>query len=94
VRELTTVPLVTSTSPRERKQVLGGAAKQIRLAKKKTQAEIATKAGFHFAVLSMIENGKRQPSYDVICRLAAALEVEPDDISYWATIYVVDEDVA
>lgn len=85
---------MTTTAPRTRRFVLGGAARQIRLAKKLTQAEIATKAGFHFAVLSMIENGKRQPSVDVICRLANALEVDLTDISYMANVYVVDEDVA
>lgn len=79
---------------RNKRQVLGGAARQIRLAKNLTQAQVATRAGFHFAVLSMIENGKRQPSLDVMCRLANALEVDLEDITYMATIYVATEDAA
>lgn len=79
-------------TPTPRRNLLGGAVKQIRLAKGITQAQLATAADIHFAHLSKIESGKQQPSLDLMCRLANALHVALDDITYVTTVYVVTED--
>lgn len=74
---------------RTERRVLPGAVRRIRTLSRKTQAEIATAGRFDFTTMSHIEKG-RQPSLDVMCRLAEALAVDLDDISYVATIYVAD----
>lgn len=76
---------------RNGRRLLGGAAKRIREAKKLSQDVVATSTGINFAYLSKIERSVQQPSVEVMCRLANALGVDLDDISYLATIYVVDE---
>jgi len=75
---------------RNERRILGGAVKRLREAKRITQDRLATSADIHFAYLSNVENSKKQPSLDVMCRLANALGVDLDDISYLATIYVVE----
>ena len=79
---------------RNKRQILGGAVKRLREAKGITQDRLATDAGIHFAYLSNVERSQKQPSVDVMCRLANALGVDLDDISYMAAIYVVTEDAA
>jgi len=76
-------------SPRNECRILGGAVRRIREAKSVTQDALATKAEIHFAYLSNIERGHKRPSLEVIARLANALEVDLDDISYMATVYVI-----
>lgn len=79
---------------RNGRRLLGGAAKRIREAKNLRQDQVATASGINFAYLSKIERNKQQPSVEVMCRLANALEVDLDDISYMATIYTIPEDGA
>lgn len=79
---------------RNERRVLPGAVRRIRLLQHKTQDEIATAAEINFTSLSHIEKG-RQPSLEVMCRLANALKVDLDDITYMSAVYVVsDEAVA
>ena len=59
----------------------------------KTQQQIADAAQINFTSMSHIEKG-RQPSLEVMCRLADALKVDLDDISYIATVYVADAESA
>lgn len=73
--------------------LLGGAVRRLREAKGITQDVLSTRAGINFAYLSKIERSKQQPSVEVMHRLATALGVDLDDISYMATIYV-DSDEA
>lgn len=80
--------------PRNKRQLLGGAVRRLREAKSKTQDQLATSAGIDFTYLSKLERSLHQPSIEVMCRIANALEVDLDDISYMATIYVVTEDAA
>lgn len=77
---------------RNGRRLLGGAAKRIREAKHKSQDAVATSAGINFAYLSKIERNLQQPSLEVMCRLANALEVDLDDISYLTTIYVIPDE--
>lgn len=81
---------------RNERRVLGPAVRCIRDLKGITQDTLATAADIHFAYLSNIERGKKSPSVDVIARLANALAVDINAISYMATVYVVDatEDAA
>jgi transcriptional regulator with XRE-family HTH domain len=37
---------------------------------------LAAEANIHWTYLSRIENGKRKPTWDVVCRLAAGLEID------------------
>jgi transcriptional regulator with XRE-family HTH domain len=37
---------------------------------------LAGEAEIHWTYLSGIENGKRNPSWDVLCRIASALDIE------------------
>lgn len=77
---------------RNGRRLLGGAAKRIREAKQLSQDAVATGAGINFAYLSKIERNIQQPSVEVMCRLANALGVDLDDISYMTTIYVVPDE--
>lgn len=79
---------------RNERRILGGAVKRIREAREIKQDALATTAEIHFAYLSNIEHGKKQPSVDVMCRLANALGVDLDDISYMTAVYVVDDEAA
>jgi XRE family transcriptional regulator, regulator of sulfur utilization len=84
---------MTSTARNERR-ILGGAVRRIREAKGIKLDQLATLAEVHFAYLSNIERGKKPPSVEVMCRIANGLGVDLDDISYMATIYVINEDAA
>lgn len=42
-----------------------------------TQEEFADRSGIHPTYISAIENGHRNPTIDVVERLASALEVDP-----------------
>lgn len=88
----------TTAVPRTRRRVLGGAARRIRELKGKTQAEIAlactdpgAEKAVSFTTISHIEAGRRQPSEAFMYRLAAALEVGIDDITYLTTVIEVVE---
>jgi transcriptional regulator with XRE-family HTH domain len=88
--------MTSTTAPRVRRQVLGGAARRIRELQNLTQAEIADactpldadKAVSH-TTISHIEAGRRQPSEAFMYRLAAALKCDVDDITYLAPVYEV-----
>lgn len=45
-----------------------------------TQTELAEKVGVTQGAISMIENGDRSPSLDVLIRLASALNCTLDDL--------------
>jgi transcriptional regulator with XRE-family HTH domain len=81
--------VVTHEAIRSERRILPGAARRMRQFQRKTQAELATKAGIDFTTLSHIEKG-RQPSLENMCKLADALGVDLDDITYIATVYVAD----
>jgi transcriptional regulator with XRE-family HTH domain len=42
---------------------------------------LAAEAGIHWTSLSRIENAKRKPTWDVVSRLATALEVDLGDLA-------------
>lgn len=82
---------MASEPTRMERRILGGAVKQIRKAKDKTQQQLADKAEINFTTMSHIEAGRRQPSVAIMCRLANALGVDLDDITYMTAVYVVEK---
>jgi transcriptional regulator with XRE-family HTH domain len=59
----------------------GERLRQIRLERRLNQRELAGRAGIDFTYLSKVENGRMEPpAEETICRLAAALEVEPTEL--------------
>lgn len=80
--------------PEQKRMCLGGAVKRIRRATNKTQDALAQKAGVNPGYMSRIENGERQPSAEVLLKIAEFLEVDLDDISYLANVYVLTEAAA
>lgn len=54
---------------------LGEAVKQIRAAAEMTQEELSDATGLHATYISDIERGARNPSFAVLVRLAAGLQV-------------------
>ena len=53
---------------------------KIRLKKGLTQAQLAEKLNVQQSTISMIENEERNPSVDVLLKLAAALGVTVDEL--------------
>ena len=53
---------------------------EVRKSKKFSQCELAEKAGITQGYLSDLENGVNNPSFDVLIRLAKALDCKLDDL--------------
>lgn len=54
--------------------------KQIRVRKKMTQLELASKIGIEDSSLRRIESGKTNPTLKTIYRIASAFEIEVEEI--------------
>lgn len=83
---------------RHERRTNGVAVQAFRKARGISQDMLATKCGqndkgkqLSVGTVSKIESGLYQPSLDIMCRLANALEVDLDAITYVAAIYVPDE---
>jgi transcriptional regulator with XRE-family HTH domain len=62
--------------PRASRQVrLGKAVKTVRLAQGFTQEDLAARADLHPTYISDVERGVRNPSWDVVARLAEGMGV-------------------
>jgi transcriptional regulator with XRE-family HTH domain len=66
-----------SASPQH---ALGEAVRRRRRELGLTQEELALRSGLHQRWISNVENGKRNPSYSSIGRLAAGLELAPSEL--------------
>jgi len=62
---------ISSTSA---KKNIGSLLRERRIRKRISQSELAARAGITQTFLSLVEHGKRSPSYDVLQRLAEVLE--------------------
>lgn len=62
------------------KQSMGGAVKARRDALNMSQRDLAGAAGTTAAAISNIERGSRQPSADLVARIAGALGCSVDDL--------------
>ncbi len=58
----------------------GKKLKEVRLKKKLSQGDIASKLGVHRSYISGIERGKRNPSLLTINKMAKAIGVEPKEL--------------
>lgn len=76
--------------PMATRQILGPAVRAIREARDMRHGVLAQRANISRGYLTLIEQGSRRPTPEVISRLASALGVQPDAISYFAP----EEDVA
>ena len=63
---------------------IGTAIKKIRQASEKGLAEVAKAARISVPLLSQIENGSRNPSFEVIQRLGMALEIPAEALIVFA----------
>lgn len=54
--------------------------KQLRLEKNLTLKNVADKVGITLEYYWMLENGKRNMSYEMACKIAAVFERTPDEI--------------
>ena len=86
------------TLARTERHILGGAVRRIRELQGRTQAQLAAAAGpdssgksLSFTTISHVEAGRRQPSVQIMCRIANALGVDLDDITYMANVVVADD---
>ncbi len=61
-------------------QRLGRAVRQIRVSRGLTQEQVSAASGLHPTYISDIERGARNPSWDVIARLASGIGVTTADI--------------
>ena len=59
---------------------LGNRIKEIRKSQKLSQEQLAEKAGTAAKYLSSIETGKENPTFDLLMRIAKALQVEPHQL--------------
>ena len=58
----------------------GKKVREVRLKKKLSQGDIARILGVHRSYISGLERGVRNPSLDVIAKIALALETTPSDL--------------
>ncbi|WP_282039333.1 helix-turn-helix domain-containing protein [Halomonas alimentaria] len=78
---------VSQGLPKERQRKAGAIGKNLKALRHDrglTIAQIAAASGISAASISRIENGRLSPTYEVIVNLAAALEVEVNELFYYA----------
>lgn len=68
------------------KKKFGKRLQEIRKGRKKTQAELAEAVGVDPKYISRIESGSSSPSFEMITKLAAALDLTPDYLFRFAHI--------
>ncbi len=70
-----------SPPPKTTSAQLGAAIRALRKSQEMTIEEFASKAGIHWTYLSGIENGRRNPSWDVVSKLSVALNTDLGEIA-------------
>lgn len=58
----------------------GKRIKELRTEQGMTQEALATKLGLDRSYMGFLERGERNPSLEVIIRIAKALSIKPDDL--------------
>jgi transcriptional regulator with XRE-family HTH domain len=69
---------------------IGEQIKKLRTAKKMTQSELAEKINVTKATVSAYENGTRQPSYEVLIKIAELFRVSTDNLLGYSNKYTID----
>lgn len=62
------------------KAIIGANVKRLRRAKGLTQEQLAVDSGIDLTYAGGIERGRRNPSVEVLIRIAAALDTSPDEL--------------
>lgn len=74
------VPQPSEFIPRQKRSLKLTRLRDIRERRLLTQQELAERVGMHQEAISAIESGKTSPTPKTIRRIAAALDVEPQDL--------------
>lgn len=61
-------------------KVVGEVIRKLRLQKGMTQELLSGLAGIARTHLTMIENGSKQPNFETVWRIAAALDLKPSEL--------------
>ena len=69
---------------------LGNRIKELRTARKMTQAEFADRLGVTKSAISSYENGSRLPSYDILIKIARVFHVSTDNLLGYSAKSVID----
>ena len=64
----------------EKEEIFGKILQDERKAKKISQEKLAALTGLDRTAISLIENGKRSPTFSTILKICSALEVDPSEI--------------
>lgn len=72
--------LLKPTEDDEQNQVIGKLIKNARHARRLTLEQIANELGMTPGHISMVENGKREPSLKVFLKLCRLLQCSPNDL--------------
>jgi transcriptional regulator with XRE-family HTH domain len=71
---------IVPASPPDARRALGAAVRARRDELGLTQEALALRSGLHQRWISNVETGKRNPSYESLRRLAAALDIETAEL--------------
>ena len=63
-----------------KEEIFGKILQEERKAKKISQEKLAKLAGLDRTFISLIENGKRSPTFSTILKICSALEISPSDL--------------
>lgn len=61
-------------------RIVGANVRRLRVERKLTQEQLAHEAGIDLTYLGGIERGRRNPSVNVLGRLASSLDVHPREL--------------
>lgn len=64
----------------EYQQVFGKRVRELRKERELSQIDLAAKVGIDRSYMGFLERGERNPSLEVIAKIAEALDVTPDEL--------------
>ena len=64
----------------EKEEIFGKIIQEERKAKNISQEKLAKLTGLDRTFISLIENGKRNPTFSTILKICSALEIEPSEL--------------
>ena len=71
-----------TSAPQPQRRLNGAALREFRLLQRLTLGTVADEAGTTPAYISNMESGRKTPRWDLVVKLAAALHVPVEAISY------------
>ena len=63
-----------------KEEIFGKILQEERKAKKISQEKLAKLTGLDRTFISLIENGKRSPTFSTILKICSAIEIDPSDL--------------